>query len=127
MNTDSASVFHTPARCVRFTAAGVVLAIGAFILAPFPNYVPPDFDTGFLRNKRDFFFGSGYLWEIDSAHASTHASQPTHLLISSKVASWTSFLDVLASAEREIPDDATAAAAASPPFRNDLLEICCPI
>ncbi|MGI9471552.1 MAG: DUF2306 domain-containing protein, partial [Rubripirellula sp.] len=30
------------------------------ILTPYPHYYPPNFEFGFLRDKRSFFFTSGY-------------------------------------------------------------------
>jgi hypothetical protein len=50
----------TPGHVIRFTTAAGVLAVGALILAPYPHYLPPDLTRGFLANKQDFFYDSGY-------------------------------------------------------------------
>ena len=55
--------FHTsvtPGRVLKFTAAGLVLYFSALILTPYPHYLPPDFERGFLRNKAAGFYTSGY-------------------------------------------------------------------
>jgi uncharacterized membrane protein len=56
---DVASIF-TPSRFLRFAVAILVLYLVGLILSPFPHYLPPDFDHGFLANKKHFFFSSGY-------------------------------------------------------------------
>lgn len=38
----------------------LVLFVGFLILNPFPRYLPPDFQHGFLRHKQDFFYSGGY-------------------------------------------------------------------
>ncbi|MDV6029040.1 MAG: DUF2306 domain-containing protein [Phycisphaera sp. RhM] len=50
----------TPLRWGKWVAIGFVFWIGFLILSPFPHYLPPDFDYGFLGNKADFFYRSGY-------------------------------------------------------------------
>ncbi|QEF96524.1 hypothetical protein Mal15_05520 [Stieleria maiorica] len=50
----------TPLRVVKWVSIGFVFWIGALILSPFRHYLPPDFQYGFLSNKGDFFFSSGY-------------------------------------------------------------------
>ncbi|NNE00845.1 MAG: DUF2306 domain-containing protein [Pirellulaceae bacterium] len=54
------SFYLTPGRVMKFTFGLVIVSIGLLILTPFPNYLPPDFDRGFLRNKAEFFYPSGY-------------------------------------------------------------------
>lgn len=48
-----------------------MLYIGALIVTPFPHYIPPDFERGFLRNKEAFFYstlyGFGFFAHITSA------------------------------------------------------------
>ena len=50
----------TPAGCFRFAVGSVVLLVGWLILSPYAHYVPPDFGRGFLKNKADYFYSSGY-------------------------------------------------------------------
>ncbi len=50
----------TPGGVLKFTAAVLVLYFSALILTPFPHYLPPDFERGFLRNKAEGFYSSGY-------------------------------------------------------------------
>lgn len=50
----------TPLRLIKWACLGFVFWIGWLILTPFPHYLPPDFEFGFLRNKGDFFYRSGY-------------------------------------------------------------------
>ncbi|WP_182868745.1 DUF2306 domain-containing protein [Stieleria mannarensis] len=50
----------TPLRVAKWLLIGFVFWIGGLILSPFPHYLPPDFQYGFLSNKGDFFFSSGY-------------------------------------------------------------------
>ena len=50
----------TPMRFVKWFGIAVVFWIGWLILTPFPHYLPPDFDYGFLSNKESFFYRSGY-------------------------------------------------------------------
>ncbi len=57
---ETASTVFTPVRCLRFAVGAVVLLVGWLILTPYEYYVPPDFGRGFLRNKGDFFYSSGY-------------------------------------------------------------------
>ncbi|MGB7348118.1 MAG: DUF2306 domain-containing protein [Pirellulaceae bacterium] len=52
--------FFTLERLIKFIFAAVILYIGGLILTPFPYYLPPDFNRGFLRNKADFFYNHGY-------------------------------------------------------------------
>ncbi|MEL6110886.1 MAG: DUF2306 domain-containing protein [Planctomycetota bacterium] len=47
-------------RIAKWTFLGLAVWVGWHILAPYPHYVPPDFEFGFLRGKRDFFYRSGY-------------------------------------------------------------------
>lgn len=54
MNSD------TLTAVTKFAVGAMVLYVGFLILTPFPSYLPPDFDRGFLRNKADFFFSTGY-------------------------------------------------------------------
>ncbi len=54
----SASI--TPGRFLKFAAMVLVLYFGALILTPFPHYLPPDFEQGFLSNKKPGFYRSGY-------------------------------------------------------------------
>ncbi len=55
-----ATRFITPGGVLKFTAAAVVLYVGLLILTPYPHYLPPDFERGFLRNKQRGFYTSGY-------------------------------------------------------------------
>ncbi len=57
---NASAISVTPAGCLRFAAAVFVLYVGSLILTPFPDYLPADFDRGFLANKREFFYSSGY-------------------------------------------------------------------
>lgn len=50
----------SPIRITKWLAIGFVFWIGCLILTPFPHYLPPDFGFGFLSNKADFFFRTGY-------------------------------------------------------------------
>lgn len=50
----------TPGGLLKFTAGFTVILFGALILTPYPRYLPPDFDHGFLRNKQLGFYSSGY-------------------------------------------------------------------
>ncbi|QDV47216.1 hypothetical protein Enr13x_71250 [Stieleria neptunia] len=50
----------TPTRVAKCVAIGFVFWIGFLILSPFPHYLPPDFEYGFLSNKADYFYRSGY-------------------------------------------------------------------
>ncbi|MCS7469448.1 DUF2306 domain-containing protein [Stieleria sp. ICT_E10.1] len=50
----------TPLRLLKWVAIGFVFWIGFLILSPFSHYLPPDFDYGFLSNKADYFYRSGY-------------------------------------------------------------------
>ena len=50
----------TPTGVIKFIIAGLILYIGLLILTPFPHYLPPDFEYGFLRNKANFFYSGGY-------------------------------------------------------------------
>ena len=44
----------------RFCLGAFIIYIGLLILTPFPHYLPPNFARGFLTNKADFFYSSGY-------------------------------------------------------------------
>jgi uncharacterized membrane protein len=57
---ESVAGIFTPRRCLRVAVSIVVLYLIGLILSPFPHYLPPDFDQGFLANKKHFFFSSGY-------------------------------------------------------------------
>lgn len=48
------------ARFAKWTFLGLAVWVGWHILAPYTHYVPPDFEFGFLRGKRDFFYRNGY-------------------------------------------------------------------
>ena len=50
----------TPLRLLKWVAIGFMFWIGFLILNPFPHYLPPDFEYGFLSNKADYFYRSGY-------------------------------------------------------------------
>ena len=50
----------TPKSAVKFVLAIGILYVGALILAPFPHYLPPDLNRGFLANKGEYFYSSGY-------------------------------------------------------------------
>lgn len=45
---------------IKFILAFAILYIGWLILTPFPHYLPPDFTIGFLADKKNFFYSSGY-------------------------------------------------------------------
>lgn len=49
-----------PARLLKWSCIAFVFWIGSLILTPFPHYLPPDFDFGFLGNKSEYFYRSGY-------------------------------------------------------------------
>ena len=51
---------NTLHRLIKFIVAAVILWVGWLILTPFPHYLPPDLNRGFLRNKATFFYSSGY-------------------------------------------------------------------
>ena len=40
--------------------ATIIVHVGALIVAGYGNYLPPRFDAGFLADKRDAFFRTGY-------------------------------------------------------------------
>ncbi|TWT93231.1 DUF2306 domain-containing protein [Stieleria varia] len=50
----------TPWRLLKWWALAMAFWIGWRILTPFPHYLPPDFGFGFLRNKSEYFYRSGY-------------------------------------------------------------------
>jgi hypothetical protein len=74
---------------------------------------------GYILGKG--FSGSGYLKSLTSRQASTQASHPTHLRMSIRVASSRPLLD-LADAGSGTCEAQVAQAAASEPFKKDLLD-----
>lgn len=47
-------------RLLMLVVAAFVLAMSGLIMTPYGHYLPPDFDSGFLRQKESFFYSSGY-------------------------------------------------------------------
>ncbi|MEM6473548.1 MAG: DUF2306 domain-containing protein [Planctomycetota bacterium] len=60
MRRTSVSPSITPARLTKWVFLAFVAWIGWHILAPYPQYLPPNFDVGFLRGKGEFFYRNGY-------------------------------------------------------------------
>ena len=85
-----------------------------FGLVPFVGPVRNRYAAGDHLGKG--FFGSGYLAEFDSLHASTQAPHPTHLPMSIRVANWLSASD--ADARPATPEAARVQAAAMLPFQK---------
>ena len=52
----------TPTRFLKWASIAFIFGIGVLILTPYPHYVPPDFGFGFLRNKSQYFYRSGYFF-----------------------------------------------------------------
>ena len=50
-----------PTRLVRPLVAAIVLIVLGKSLAPYVDYLPPNFNSDFLRGRRNYFFG-GYHW-----------------------------------------------------------------
>lgn len=53
-------LFHPLGRFVKWCVLTLAVSVGVMILAPFGSYFTADLDYGFLRDKREFFFSSGY-------------------------------------------------------------------
>lgn len=47
-------------RYLKWGVLALAVALGLMILAPFGHYFAADLEYGFLRDKNDFFFNSGY-------------------------------------------------------------------
>ena len=47
-------------RAAKIIVVSAILACGILMLNGFPNYFPPRFDQGFLRQKEDYFYRSAY-------------------------------------------------------------------
>ncbi len=57
---DRTTPHRTTPRLLRLAVAVGILWMGWLILTPYPHYLPPDLSRGFLKNKADYFFRSGY-------------------------------------------------------------------